>query len=102
MPTAGAPDAAPVPRNAGPLPPDSESGYALRTLEGNGRPGDLLERAIELDRVADQLRHVGVELVVVGAGRADPVVARAGAEGPVERTESASRNLRTGRIPGDR
>src|SRR6266566_3371076 len=81
---------------------ESDSGHALRALVGNVRGGDLLKPAVGLDRVADQLRGVRVQLVEEGPGRAYPVVGYAAGEIAVECPERAvPRHLRARRVLGN-
>ena len=64
---------------------------------------DGVEPAVILNRVTDQLGCVAVDLVQVRAVGREPVVARAAADGPVERPERAvSRDLGARRVLGDR
>src|SRR6266851_8707801 len=88
----------PRPRSSG-----SESRQALRAVVRDGRAGDLFERTVRLDGVADELRRVAVDLVQAGAGGAYPAVARAAADGPVERAAplAIARNLRAGGVLDD-
>src|ERR1700740_1875416 len=66
-----------------------EAGKALRAVVGDVRARDFLERAVGLGRVPDQLRGVAEDLVQIGAVRRHPAVARAAADGVVERAEGA-------------
>src|SRR5260370_38641381 len=62
----------------------SESRQALRAVVGNGRAGDLFERAVRLDGVADQFRGICVGLVEVGRICRQPAIARTTAEDSCE------------------
>src|SRR5882762_4182252 len=77
----------------------SESRQALRAVVGDGRAGDFLQRTVRLGGVAHQFRGIPVNLVEIGAIRREPVVARAAADGSIQRPEGAiSRHFRARRI----
>src|SRR5207244_5431403 len=80
----------------------SDSCQALRTLVRNIRAGDHFQRAIGVNGVTAQLRGIGVQLIEVRAGWADPVVAWTAAHRAVERAECpVARHLRARRVLRD-
>src|SRR5580704_6964990 len=67
----------------------SESRQPLRAVVGDGDTGNLLQRAVWLGGVPDQLRGVPVDLVEKGAIRRHPIVARAAADVSTKPPEGA-------------
>src|SRR5262249_39640429 len=91
------------PRLTRPRRPGSEARQALRAVVRDGRAGDLVERAVGLDGVADKLRRVGVKLVQVRAVGRQPVITGTAADGSVQRPEGAIPwYLRARGVLGDR
>src|SRR5262249_32180973 len=91
------------PRLTRPRRPGSEARQALRAGVRDGRAGDLVERAVGLDGVADKLRRVGVKLVQVRAVGRQPVITGTAADGSVQRPEGAIPwYLRARGVLGDR
>jgi len=77
----------------------SESRQALGAVVRNLDAGHFVQRTVWLSGIAHQLRGIAVDLVEIRAIWRKPVIARAAANGSIDRPEGAiSQNLRARRI----
>ena len=77
----------------------SESRQALRAIVGNFHARDLVKRTVRPSGVAHQFRGIPVDLIEIGTIRRNPVIARAAANGSIDRLEGAiPQNFRARRI----